>query len=208
MAAFFLRSRRRFPSEFNEKAVIALINLGVREPGGVLYGNQSACEFVAESVRLLHGSRWRVLAYCLMPDRLHIVILTRDGSHLEFVRLLKGRTASGLRKLGYRRVWQRKIWNRLIREEEDLAEAIADVLASRVRARIAWNWPAYPWCGSVEWPEIDEWFLGIRQGDQRFRDSLVNDPASLRIRASRTRFTPCLQDQSSGGGSKDRIPVR
>jgi putative transposase len=184
MAAFFPRTNRRSPSEinekFNEKAVIALINLGVREPRGVFHGDRSACECVAESVRILHGSRWRVLAYCLMPDHLHIVILTRNGSHLEFVRLLKGRAAPGLRKLGYRRVWQRGIWNRLIREEEDLAEAIADVLASRVRARIAWNWPAYPWCGSVEWPEIDEWFLGIRRGDQRFRDTLVNDTASWR----------------------------
>ena len=116
--------------------------------------------------------------HLMLGPGLHIVILTRNGSHHEFVRLLKGRTASGLRKLGYRRVWQRRIWNRLIREEEDLAEAIADVLASRVRARIAWNWPAYPWCGSVEWPEIDEWFLGIRQGDQRFRDRLVNEIAS------------------------------
>jgi REP element-mobilizing transposase RayT len=162
------------PPEFNEEAVIALINLGVRDRGRLFHGDRFACEFVAESVRSLHGPRWRVLAYCLMPDHLRILILSRNGSHLEFVRLLKGRTATGLRQLGYRRVWGKDIWNRQIRREEDLADSIAHLLASRVRARIAWNWPAYPWCGSVEWPEIDEWFLGLRRGGQRFRDTVVN----------------------------------
>jgi REP element-mobilizing transposase RayT len=178
MAAFFLPSHRMSSSEPDEEAVIALINLGVRKPGGVFHGDRFACELVAESVRFLHGPRWRVLAYCLMPDHVRILILSRNGSHLEFVRLLKGRTATGLRKLGYRRVWGKDNWNRQIRQEEDLADSIAHLLASRVRARIAWNWPTYPWCGSVEWPEIDEWFLGIRQGDQRFRETLVNGAAS------------------------------
>jgi len=113
-----------------------------------------------------------------MPDHVRILILSRNGSHLEFVRLLKGRTATGLRKLEYRRVWGKDIWNHQIRREEDLADSIAHLLASRVRARIAWNWPTYPWSGSLEWPEIDEWFLGIRQGDQRFRDTLVNGATS------------------------------
>jgi REP element-mobilizing transposase RayT len=178
MAAFFPRSQRLLPPEFNEEAVIALINLGVRDRRRVFHGDRFACELVAESVRSLHGPRWRVLAYCLMPDHLRILILSRNGSHLEFVRLLKGRTATGLRKLGYRRVWGKDIWNRQIRREEDLADSIAHLLASRVRARIAWNWPTYPWCGSVEWPEIDEWFLGLRRGGQRFRETLVNGTTS------------------------------
>jgi len=202
MTAFFPRSQRRLPSESNEDSVITLINLGVRERGAVFCDDRLACESVAESICMLHGSRWRVLAYCLMPDHLRILILSRNGSHLEFARLLKGRTISGLRKLGYRRVWEKDIWSRQIRREEDLAGSIAHLLASRVRARIAWSWPAYPWCGSVEWPELDEWFLGLRRGVKRFRETLVNGVASTK--------PPKLfsQPRYSEGGSKDRIPVR
>jgi hypothetical protein len=110
---------------------------------------------------------------------------------------LKGRIASRLRKLGFRRVWQGGIRYRVIRREEDLACAISHVLASPVRARIAWSWHTYPWCGSAEWPDIDEWFLSLRRGDRRFRSELEYG-------------TEILQRSQLylGGGSKDRIPVR
>jgi len=178
MAALSTPTLKQFPC--GEQAVIVCINLGIRDCRRIVLGDPLACEIVISSMRVLHGPMWRVLAYCLIPDRLHILILSRFGSHLEFVRLLQGRTANRLRKLGYHRVWRRDIRNRLIRKEDDLADAIAHVLASPVRARIAWDWPTYPWCGSVEWPEIDEWFLCIRRGDRQFRDSLVNGSEAFR----------------------------
>jgi REP element-mobilizing transposase RayT len=154
--------------------VIASIILGMRNPKQVLHRDVLACEGVVQAISSLHGSRWRVLAYCLMPDHLHILILARDGSRLEFGELLQRRIAVRLRAFGYRRVWRKDVWNRLIPSDEDLAAAISDVLAKPVRARITWNWPTYPWSGSAEWPDIDGWFLGLRRGDRGFRSQLLN----------------------------------
>lgn len=194
MAAHFPRTRKQSPS--CEDAAITLVNLGLRNSRRPFHDDGRACESVAESIRSLHGCRWRILAYSLLPDCLDVLVLG-NRSHDEFARLLKGRVASRLRRLGYRRVWQRGLRYRVIRQKEDLAGAIAHVLASPVRARIAWSWPTYPWCGSAEWPDIDEWFLSLRRGDRRFRSALVNGTET-------SQWPPFYSE----GGSKDRMPVR
>jgi hypothetical protein len=194
MAAYFPRIHKQSPS--SEEAAITLINLGLRNPRRSLHDDRRACESVAESIRSLHGFRWRILAYSLLPDRLDVLVLG-NRSQAEFAQLLKGRIASRLRRLGFRRVWQGGIRYRVIRREEDLAGAISHVLASPVRARIAWSWNTYPWCGSAEWPDIDEWFLSLRRGDRRFRSELENGTGILQ-----------RSQLYLGGGSKDRMPVK
>jgi len=104
---------------------------------------------------------WRVLGYCLMPDHVHLLVLNLRGSLMDFMRLLKGRTAQGLRKSVSGAVWQRSFHDHLSRRTEDIAETLRYLLENPVRAGLVSEWPRYPWCGSLQWPKISPEFFAL-----------------------------------------------
>ena len=87
-----------------------------------------------------------LIAYCLMPDHVHLVVATRAASQVErFVRRLKSVVTQQSRRLGIPGpVWERSYWDRHAREEEDLKSMVEYVLANPVRrglCRTAEEWP-------------------------------------------------------------------
>jgi REP element-mobilizing transposase RayT len=90
-------------------------------------------------------------AYCVMPDHIHVLLSPNaDTGGIEFVRLLKGRLATTLRRLGVSgRVWQRSFHDRAIRQEENFREVIQYILHNPVRAGLVEDWQLYPFSGSL-----------------------------------------------------------
>jgi REP element-mobilizing transposase RayT len=130
-----------------------------------LFADASAAEIVVDNLRALHGTTWRVLGYCVMPDHLHVLVVSQGGSVIDFVRLLKGRSAAGLRKLGMQRAWQVSFWDHVLRRNEDISEVLRYLLENPVRKGLVESWTDYPWCGSLQWPEMDGEFFARNPKD-------------------------------------------
>jgi len=98
-----------------------------------------------------------VLAYCLMPDHLH-VLLQVDGD-VDVVRLLqafKGKTTNLSWGFGLKgQLWQRSFYDHVLRDTEDDSEMIRYILANPVRAGLVDTWNDYPFSGSFAYELSD-----------------------------------------------------
>jgi len=87
-----------------------------------------------------------LVAYCVMPDHVHAVVVTDGQTALpKLVGLFKGRAALALGRVGAEKpIWGKSLWDRHARGEDDVPKMIDYVLNNPVRKEL---------CGSRdEWP--------------------------------------------------------
>ncbi|HIE91648.1 MAG TPA: hypothetical protein EYQ83_01800 [Acidobacteria bacterium] len=91
-----------------------------------------------------------VIAYCLMPDHLHLVVggMHPDADFRRFVSSFKQRSGFGHAQTTDTRLWQVGYHDRVLRRDESILEAVAYVLDNPVRAGIVQRSEDYPWSGS------------------------------------------------------------
>jgi len=106
-----------------------------------------AASLVVDAWRHFDGVRYRLHAWVVMPNHVHVVATIVDGYPLErIVHNWKSFTGHALRKaFGCRAVWQADYWDRFIRDERHFAAALAYVegnpmKAGLVRTAEEWRW--------------------------------------------------------------------
>jgi putative transposase len=112
---------------------------------------------------------FEVLAYCLMPDHLHLVCEAEDdGCDLqEFVRRFKQTTAFEWKRRTGRRLWQSSYYDHVLRETESTRSVVQYLLENPVRAKLVAHPADYPHCGSFVCTreELIEWAFGWNRAD-------------------------------------------
>ncbi len=108
-------------------------------------------ELVRGALLHFHGTRYDLLAWCIMPNHVHAVARTFPGRDLSMILLSwKGFTGKKARELldsrGAGEFWQKESYDHMVRDEEDLARQIHYVLGNPGAAGLA-DWP---WVGRVE----------------------------------------------------------
>jgi putative transposase len=89
---------------------------------------------------------FEVLAYCFMPDHLHLLVTGgHDAPLVRFVQHFK--QATGRR---HPALWQRSYYGHILRQEEDLEDVARYIWANPVRAGMVDNVLAYPYSGPQE----------------------------------------------------------
>ncbi|MCH7747433.1 MAG: transposase [Acidobacteria bacterium] len=108
-----------------------------------------------------------VLAYCLMPDHLHLVVQgTRADANLQgFVSSFKQRSGFDHARTTDTRLWQAGYHDRVLRRDESVLTTIAYVLNNPVRARIVQRPEDYLWSGSDQYT-MDERLTDIARGSR------------------------------------------
>lgn len=99
---------------------------------------------------LLHfdGQRYRLLAWCVMPNHVHAIIETQEGFPLQDVlHSWKSFTGSRVNKLIKRsgEFWQREYLDRYVRNAEHYQKAIAYIEENPVKAGLARLKTDWPW---------------------------------------------------------------
>jgi REP element-mobilizing transposase RayT len=99
---------------------------------------------------LLHfdGQRYLLLAWCIMPNHVHVMIETREGFTLaNILHSWKSFTANQANRLLERRgeFWQREYLDRYIRNAEHYEQAIAYIEENPVKAGLARVKADWPW---------------------------------------------------------------
>jgi REP element-mobilizing transposase RayT len=109
-------------------------------------------ELTADALRFWHGKRYRLLAWCVMPNHVHVVCRLIPGHELSKVlhgwKSFTARNANGiLGRCGA--FWQREYYDRLIRDEDELERAVRYVVSNPIRAGLKeWKWV---WSAGVEY---------------------------------------------------------
>jgi REP element-mobilizing transposase RayT len=91
-----------------------------------------------------------VLAYCLMPDHLHMLVRV-DGTVdvIRFLQDFKGKSTRIAWSHGHAgTIWQRSFHDQLLREMDSEIETVCYILANPVRRGLVDAWPQYPFSGS------------------------------------------------------------
>jgi len=110
--------------------------------------NDDIAEIVAGALRHFDGARYRLWAWCVMPNHAHVVAQPFAGYELpKIVHSWKSFTSNRAnRKLGRQgEFWQPEPYDHLIRDEDDLVRQIDYVVTNPQRAGLT-NWK---WVGSV-----------------------------------------------------------
>jgi len=103
-----------------------------------------AAELVANAIRYLDGKDYRLIAWAVMPNHVHLICKLLPGKSLSrTMQSLKSFTAKEVNKLLGRTgaLWQREYYDRLIRDEAELNRAISYVRENPLKAGLAdWKW--------------------------------------------------------------------
>ena len=110
-------------------------------------------ELVAESLRYRDGQVYRLVAFCIMPNHLHLVIAPlpkADGvfhSLSAIMHSLKRYTARQANLLLGREgaFWQQESYDHVVRDESEARRIIEYVLNNPVKAGLAQSWEDWPW---------------------------------------------------------------
>jgi REP element-mobilizing transposase RayT len=114
-----------------------------RGAGACYLAKPEVAALVAQALRHFQGERYRLFAWCIMPNHIHVV-LQPLGKHTlsTILHSWKSFTAHQAQQLlGEEGVlWQREYYDHLIRNEEALWNTIAYVEQNPVKAQME-NWP-------------------------------------------------------------------
>jgi REP element-mobilizing transposase RayT len=130
-------------------------------------GRDEIAEIVENAILHFDGQRYRLLAWCIMPNHVHVICECLEGHPLDAMvhswKSFTGKKAN--RVLGRSGAfWMEDYHDRFIRDDDHLARAVAYVEGNPVKAGLVatkeeWRWssageragetPAVPGCGSA-----------------------------------------------------------
>ena len=96
-------------------------------------------------------THFEVVAYCFMPDHLHLLVqTTAEADLVAFVRLFKQRSGYAYRRLTRdpEVLWQKSYYDHVLRREESLRDAARYIWGNPVRAGLVEDARHYPYSGS------------------------------------------------------------
>jgi putative transposase len=105
--------------------------------------------------RTAEDERFVLLAYCFMPDHLHLVIEGTDETSdmRRFAKISKQRVTYVFRiQFSIASTWQEGHYDRVLRSDESTEVVIRYVLDNPVRAGLVTRAEDYPFSGALFWP--------------------------------------------------------
>ena len=117
----------------------------------VFITDESAATVLLDLSRTSQAASFSVVAYCLMPDHIHILT---EGTHpasdfREFVRCFKQCSSFGWKKQTGSLLWQRSYFEHVLRDDEDTIGVAKYILENPVRAGLVQRPEDHPYLGSM-----------------------------------------------------------
>jgi putative transposase len=108
--------------------------------------------FLDVVAQTLSRFRWRCLAYCLMPNHYHLVVITPNADLSHGMRQINGAYAQAFNRRHDRcgHLFQGRYGGRLIQSDQHLLESIRYVALNPVRAGLVRRPEDWPWSAHAE----------------------------------------------------------
>jgi len=119
--------------------------------GECLLGNPKAAKIVEKALLHFDNARYRLLAWCVMPNHVHVMIETWEGFPLaDLLHSWKSYTAKELNKLfgTTGKVWQEEYFDRFIRDERHFHAAFDYIHRNPVAAGLVKRAEDWEWSGA------------------------------------------------------------
>lgn len=122
--------------------------------------DERIARIVQDEIHSLHPDTYHLIAYCIMPNHVHLLIDLQDipepkplkeGQHYtalsHAMKLLKGRTGYACRKQigGHGPFWQRESYDHVVRNSRELENIIRYILNNPVKAGLVREWHEWPY---------------------------------------------------------------
>jgi putative transposase len=124
----------------------------------LLRDDETVRQILRQIEALARQMEFAVVAYCFMPDHLHLLIIANsEASDLQrFVKQLKQMTGYSYRQQHRKSLWQPGFHERILRNDEATLDVARYVLENPVRAKLAKELGDWPFAGSCvySWPEL------------------------------------------------------
>lgn len=112
--------------------------------GEVLLNREPLAQIVADALRYFHASRYRLIAWCIMPNHVHVCLKMLPGQQLcDLVQAWKSFSSKQINSALHRngRVWMREYYDRLVRNQTELMRTIAYIERNPEKAALKnWRW--------------------------------------------------------------------
>jgi putative transposase len=101
-------------------------------------------------IETARSKRFDVLAYCFMPDHLHLLVIGKDDkSNLKkFINLFKQKSGYWFKKNYNKNLWHVSYYDHVLRREENIEDVIMYMLGNPVRKGIVQDFKEYPFSRS------------------------------------------------------------
>jgi REP element-mobilizing transposase RayT len=96
---------------------------------------------IADALRFFDGSRYELLAWCVMPNHVHVLIHLMRGSDLS--RVVHSWKSYTSHQIGKGEIWQAEYFDRIVRDARELRRVIRYVRGNPTKAGLR-DWP---WVG-------------------------------------------------------------
>ncbi len=111
--------------------------------------NAEVAKVVSDAIHFRDGREYDLLAYCIMPNHVHLVMaLERNGISLyKVLQSLKRFTAREANKILSRAgaFWQHESYDHVVRDGKELVRVIAYVLSNPEKAGLVGQWKSWRW---------------------------------------------------------------
>ncbi|MFT5127459.1 MAG: putative transposase [Rhodothermales bacterium] len=114
-----------------------------RGNGAGILQEPAVAKIIVENWMYHDGRKYRLIAWVVMPNHVHVLIETLPGHPLgELVHSWKSYTAH---RIGGGAIWQREYWDRYIRDRKHFASAVSYIHENPVKAGLVarpedWTW--------------------------------------------------------------------
>jgi REP-associated tyrosine transposase len=107
-------------------------------------------EILMQIQRGAREERFALIAYCFMPDHVHLLIEARadDSDARRFIKAAKQYSGFYFKKRFGRQLWQRYGFERTLRNDEATLSVVRYIIENPVRAKLVQNAEDYPFAGS------------------------------------------------------------
>jgi putative transposase len=106
---------------------------------------------VQQLLRASSEQKFSVIAYCFMPDHLHLLIegASDNSDGKRFIKTFKQYSGYYYSQRRHETLWQRYGFEHVLRDDEATVEVVKYILGNPVRAGIAATVEEYPFVGSL-----------------------------------------------------------
>ncbi len=106
-------------------------------------------EMTAKALQHFDGERYRLIAWTVMPNHVHVLFQTTAQPMSKVIQSWKGftgwKTNQILELTGD--LWQEDYWDTYMRDDEHEQRTIRYLLNNPVKAKLTDRWQDWPWCG-------------------------------------------------------------
>jgi REP element-mobilizing transposase RayT len=131
--------------------------------------DETVARTLSEKIHAMDGQHFRVLAYCIMPNHVHLLIESIIAEYLKHrgktakspitdaLRLLKGNTGRSCNLLLQQSgaFWHHESYDHYARDEQELERIIKYILHNPVQAKLVEDWKK--WQFTYISPELGSW---------------------------------------------------